>query len=265
MSRRFRIGSAVFRIAALAAVLILAAALAGCGPGNAERSADGPSPAVQESRGAPDVRAGPEPAADPSAEVPREAAGGEAESEGRAEPSDSSGTAEPAGSPAPSAKPAQGAGAEPAAEAEGEVPQRQEPAASAPVKEGKGAASGGGEANAPQPSDKATVTLSIVGSADYGEILPPTETELLEGDTVADVLLRLAKANRISVDTRGAGPLFYVEGIAGLYEFDEGPASGWIYLVNGVEHPKSAGVYRLEPGDRVEWRYVTEVPPPPEE
>mgnify|MGYP001343525890 CR=1 FL=1 len=260
MSRRFRIGQAAIRIAALAAALVLAVALAGCGPANAERSADGPSPAVREGLETPDTRAGPEPAA-LSAEAPRETEDAQTSSEGRAEPADGSGTAESAEAPAPPAKPAQGG--EPASEAKGADPDRQAPASSAP-EDGKGTASGG-DGFAPPSSPKATVTLSIVGSADYGEILPPTETELLEGDTVADVLLRLARANRISVDTRGAGPLLYVEGIAGLYEFDEGPGSGWIYLVNGVEYLKSAGTYRLMPGDRVEWRYVSEVPPPPEE
>jgi len=261
VNRRFRIGKAAIRIAVLASALVLAAALAGCGPTNAEHSAVGPSPAAQESGlGTPDSRADPEPAA-PTAEAPRETADVQAESEGSAEPGNVSGTVEPAVAPAPSAKPAQGG--EPASEAKGEIPERQASASSIPVRDGKGAASSE-DGNARQPSAKATVTLSIVGSADYGEILPPTETELLEGDTVADVLLRLAKANRISLDTRGAGPLFYVEGIAGLYEFDEGPGSGWVYLVNGVEVLKSAATYRLEPGDRVEWRYESEVPPPPE-
>lgn len=261
MNRRCRIGSAVFRIAVLAAALVLCAALAGCGPVNPERSADGPSPAVRESRGTPDTRAGPEPSAI-SGEAPREAADVQIGSERGADPADDSGTAEPAAAPAPSAKHVQGG--EPASEAKGEVAERPAPASSAPVQDGNGTASGG-DGNVPPSSAKATVILSIVGSADFGEILPPAETELSEGDTVADVLLRLARANRISVDARGAGPLFYVEGIAGLYEFDEGPGSGWIYLVNGVEILKSAGTYRLEPGDRVEWHYVSEVPPPPGE
>ena len=139
-----------------------------------------------------------------------------------------------AGSSGPDAVPGQGAAGEPDA-----APARQKPPAS------------------PQPAAR-TVTLSITGSAEWGDILGPTEVELKEGDTVADVLLRVAKAKRIAVDSRGSGPLFYVEGIAGLYEFDEGPTSGWKYFVNGEEPSLGAGAYKLAAGDRVEWRYVTE-------
>jgi hypothetical protein len=264
VSRWFRIGWTASRLAPFAAALVLAMAVAGCGQGDAGRLADEPSPSVAESLGEADGRGGPVSPADISAGAP-ETADAESGSGDREAGTAGSGTAKQDGTGDPAGGSPQDAGTQQAPEPEREAPPvpaaepgKQGAAKPAPAQDGKQAAAGK-ETAAPPPSPKPTVTVSIVGTEEYGEILPPTETELQEGDTVADVLFRLAKANRISVDTRGSGAMLYVEGIAGLYELDEGPTSGWIYLVNGVEHRKSAGTYRLEAGDRVEWRYVTDI------
>lgn len=101
-----------------------------------------------------------------------------------------------------------------------------------------------------------TVTLSITGNAEWGTVLDSTEVELNKDDTVRDVLIRTMKSNKLAYETRGTGALFYVTGIDGLFEFDDGPMSGWKYRVNGEVVGVSAGVYKLEPGDRVEWFYT---------
>ena len=70
------------------------------------------------------------------------------------------------------------------------------------------------------------------------------------------MLKRVAKAHRLAYEIRGSGAMTYIEGIDGLYEFDNGPTSGWKFRVNGVVPDIGAGVYELKPGDRLEWLYV---------
>lgn len=106
--------------------------------------------------------------------------------------------------------------------------------------------------------EQQTVVLSIHGEGEIGVILEPVAVRLEEGDTVLDVLKRVTREKRIPMEYRGAGPLAYVEGIADIYEFDYGPQSGWLYLINGEQPNQSAGSRSLEPGDVVEWIYVIE-------
>ena len=48
----------------------------------------------------------------------------------------------------------------------------------------------------------------------------------------------------------------YVAGIDGLYEFDCGKNSGWMYRVNGKFPNYMAGKCTLHDGDKVEWLYT---------
>ena len=51
----------------------------------------------------------------------------------------------------------------------------------------------------------------------------------------------------------------YVSGINGLAEFDHGPGSGWLYMVNGeLSGSISADAYRLEADDNVVWYYTSD-------
>lgn len=109
----------------------------------------------------------------------------------------------------------------------------------------------------PEPAPQAqTVTLSVQGSETLGMILPACTLTLQEGDTAFSVLSRTLREKKIQMECSGSGESVYVKGIANLYEFDEGPQSGWSYRVNGQMPSKSAGAYVLAPGDRVEWIYV---------
>jgi hypothetical protein len=103
-----------------------------------------------------------------------------------------------------------------------------------------------------------SITLSIIGNAKWGTLLSSENVTLAEGDTAADVLKRAAKAHRLSYEIKGSGTMTYVEGIDGLYEFDDGPASGWIFRVNGKAPDVGSGSYKLKPGDRLEWFYTSE-------
>jgi len=100
------------------------------------------------------------------------------------------------------------------------------------------------------------VTLSIV-SDDGSFILEETEMAIEDGDTVLDVLVSAGKANKIPVVYSGTKKAAYVEGIDNIFEFDKGPESGWVYLVNGKTPSMGCGDYALQDGDLVTWRFVT--------
>ncbi|WP_123042747.1 DUF4430 domain-containing protein [Cohnella candidum] len=102
-----------------------------------------------------------------------------------------------------------------------------------------------------------TVTISVVGNAEWGSVLDPQQVKLQKNDTVADLLIRTLKAHKLAYDTSGSGAMFYVAGIDGLFEFDDGPTSGWKYKVNGKVLDVGAGSYKPKPGDRVEWFYTS--------
>ena len=113
------------------------------------------------------------------------------------------------------------------------------------------------ETEQPKP-DKASsyVTFSIIISS--SEVpLAPISTEVFEGESVFDVLKRVTSKNGIPLSYRTSGYGIYIDGINGLYEFDRGPESGWMYRVNGVFPSYSAALHTLQPGDRVEWLYTT--------
>lgn len=115
--------------------------------------------------------------------------------------------------------------------------------------------------NVTPPKESPTVekvTISIVGNAEWGTILDSEPVDLKDGDTAASVLKRIAKSHRLSYEISGSGELTYVQGIDGLYEFDDGPTSGWKYRVNGKVLDVGAGAYELKPGDRLEWFYTSE-------
>lgn len=87
-------------------------------------------------------------------------------------------------------------------------------------------------------------------------IFPVTEVQIEKGETAFAVLEQIAKENRIPMDFTGSGSSAYVKGIAGLYEFDYGNLSGWIYLINGEEMSIGCGAAEVSPGDRIEFLYT---------
>jgi hypothetical protein len=110
----------------------------------------------------------------------------------------------------------------------------------------------------PKPTEETSkeVIFSIIGNEEWGTIIDGEHVTLKDGDTAASVLKRVAKAHRLAFEISGSGAMTYIEGIDGLYEFDNGPTSGWKYRVNGVVPDIGAGIYELKPGDIVEWIYV---------
>lgn len=98
---------------------------------------------------------------------------------------------------------------------------------------------------------------AAVGKTSLAEdaiILPLSEVEIAKGDSVYDVLIRVAKKEKIAVDASGG----YVFGINYLGEFDAGELSGWIYRVNGEKASVGSDSFILSDGDVVEWLYSCE-------
>lgn len=94
----------------------------------------------------------------------------------------------------------------------------------------------------------------MAGAPEDGIILPTVEIELEDGESVWDILFRVAKAEGIAVNKIGSGSSLLVNGIAGLAM--SGPGTGWIYSVNGEVPGVSAGAYKLQPGDEIKWQYT---------
>ncbi len=91
-----------------------------------------------------------------------------------------------------------------------------------------------------------------------GIILKEDKIEFEKGESVFDVVVRVAKDKKIHIDfDKAAGNVAaYVRGIGNIYEFDCGDMSGWIYTVNGKSPDVSYDNYVLQNGDNVEWVYI---------
>lgn len=106
------------------------------------------------------------------------------------------------------------------------------------------------------PQQVNQITISIKGV--NGVILAPTNVKIEANETVFSATVKQLKKSGIQYDFTGSGATAYMQGINNLYEFDYGPASGWIFKKNGVSPGKSSGSISVKNGDRIEWYYKTE-------
>ena len=95
-----------------------------------------------------------------------------------------------------------------------------------------------------------------------GKILKTSTIKFGEGDNVFNALceagiLYFTDNNFIEYQYTPVYKNYYVEGIAGLYEFDFGNLSGWTYYVNGEWARVGCSQYVLKDGDHILWKYVT--------
>ncbi|MCR8659747.1 S-layer homology domain-containing protein [Paenibacillus endoradicis] len=107
---------------------------------------------------------------------------------------------------------------------------------------------------------KATIQLSIDKlTINKGYVLSPTMVEFTLGESVWDVLKREMDNRGIAYENSFSDKYnsVYIESIAGDGEFDHGSGSGWMYSVNNVCPNYGASQYKLKQGDKVEWRYTT--------
>lgn len=113
---------------------------------------------------------------------------------------------------------------------------------------------------APQPVIK-TVSVNVYGPISEGNPrwLNADQVEIKDGDMVIDVLKRDLQSRGMALSYRGTGGGVYVKGINGLFEFDKGPLSGWLYRVNGVFPNYSCGSYPVKSGDVIDWLYTEDL------
>ena len=113
--------------------------------------------------------------------------------------------------------------------------------------------------NTPKQEKSGYVTVTIdASSVDKGIILSDYSVSINEATNVFDATFIACRENEILMSSRGLSGTRYIEGIADLYEFDYGPASGWVFYVNEISSTKSSGVYELNEGDEIRWEYVIE-------
>lgn len=86
-----------------------------------------------------------------------------------------------------------------------------------------------------------------------GYLLNPTIVAIKKGDTVKDVLMRAAQDNGIVLAANGDS---YIAGIGGIFEFDGGAKSGWMYSVNGVFPDVACNEKNVAKGDVIQWKYT---------
>ncbi|MDR3541012.1 MAG: DUF4430 domain-containing protein [Desulfosporosinus sp.] len=92
-----------------------------------------------------------------------------------------------------------------------------------------------------------------------GVILPVTRVEISDGETVFSVLQRATREHKIQLVYKGSQSTTYIRGINGLYEFDGGPLSGWMYSVNKVNANYGCNQTKLNNGDAIEWNYTCDM------
>ena len=94
-----------------------------------------------------------------------------------------------------------------------------------------------------------------------GAILEEREVEFKAGESVFDVFRKVLKEDKIHfeyVDSQAYNSV-YIEGIGNIYEFDCGPQSGWVYMVNGVRPGVGCSAYTLADGDEILFAYTCEL------
>jgi len=122
----------------------------------------------------------------------------------------------------------------------------------------------------PKENSTGTVTISIscdaiknAGGNDYvpkdGVILPITQAEIAQGETVYDILVQAARQYKIHLDNDTASAGAYIKGIGYIYHFDFGELSGWVYSVNGETPSVGCDKYVLKDGDVIKWEYTLEL------
>lgn len=90
-----------------------------------------------------------------------------------------------------------------------------------------------------------------------GMILSNVSVTYAEGDTLLDVLQKVAKQHKIHIDfDKNTASGAYVRGIGNIYERDAGDMSGWGFYVNGEYPEVSCEEYKIKNNDKIEWVYM---------
>ena len=131
------------------------------------------------------------------------------------------------------------------------------------AEEDPAASSAGSKNGADEKEEKktGTVTVSVSAGATTTEgnsisfsASKTFRTDDTEETSAYDLLCALCEAKDWDMEGDGS----YVAGINGLFEFDCGSSSGWMYKVNGKIPAVSAGDCEVNAGDKISWFYVTD-------
>lgn len=121
------------------------------------------------------------------------------------------------------------------------------------AQEGSSASTGGSSGSGQQQSATVTVSVSVSSSVVGGPVSGSANPTFNQGATAYDALY----ATGLSPNAKDVPPMgVYVDAIGGLAAGDYGGESGWKYSVNGIDPDYSSGLYVLQDGDVVAWRYV---------
>lgn len=101
---------------------------------------------------------------------------------------------------------------------------------------------------------QASVTVTVTG---INGVVASQSIPYQEGDTALSATVRLLQINGLHYSIRGSGSASYVEGLAGLYEFDHGPLSGWLVYIDGNRIGTGSGSYSVQAGSHIHWQYTT--------
>lgn len=77
--------------------------------------------------------------------------------------------------------------------------------------------------------------------------------------SVYDALRKFCTEQNVPMEATGSGAFTYVRSLCGLREFDGGPLSGWVYVVNGVYASVGVGGMAICPGDEVVFYYTLDL------
>ena len=89
-----------------------------------------------------------------------------------------------------------------------------------------------------------------------GKILDETEFEVESGKTVYDLLVKVGEEKGIKIDAKKTEYGMYVEGINSVAAGSCGKTSGWMFSVNGKDPGVGADACKLNAGDKVEFFYI---------
>ncbi len=101
-------------------------------------------------------------------------------------------------------------------------------------------------------------SMSITVSALHGEaeIIRSCTVALPKNATAFDAIIEAARQQQVTVDYADSFSGAYIRGVGGLYEFDKGSESGWLYMINGESPSCSVSQYVLADGDTVTMVYT---------
>lgn len=100
--------------------------------------------------------------------------------------------------------------------------------------------------------------FTIIGQGGE-QLVARTAVSTDDCQSVYDALRKFCTEQNIPMEATGSSAFVYVRSLCGLREFDGGPLSGWVYVVNGVYASVGTGGMAICPGDEVVFYYTLDL------